>query len=434
MNIYDIIEKKKNSLELTKEEIDFVVEGYTKNIIPDYQMSALLMAICIRGLNIDETYNLTNAMLHSGDTIDLSKIDGIKVDKHSTGGVGDTTSLVLGPLVAACGVPFAKMSGRGLGHTGGTLDKLESIPGMNINLSIDEFIKNTNGIKMAITGQTGDVTPADKKIYALRDTTATVNNPSLISSSIMSKKIAVGADALILDVKVGSGAFMKDVESAEELSKMMVELGHKFGRRTVALITNMDEPLGFAVGNSLEVIEAIDTLKGEGPEDLTELCLVLGSKLLVLGKIASSEKEARELLEEKIKNKEALNKFKEFVKLQGGDTSYVDDTSKFKLSSIKEEVYSLEEGYVQKIDALGIGEASKDLGAGRETKDSILDLGAGIILNKKIDDFVKKGDLLATIYTEKESEIEKVKKMIRNSYIIGEKNEEPYKLIIEEID
>ncbi|MBP2024989.1 pyrimidine-nucleoside phosphorylase [Peptoniphilus stercorisuis] len=434
MNIYDIIEKKKNSLELTKEEIDFVVEGYTKNIIPDYQMSALLMAICIRGLNIDETYNLTNAMLHSGDTIDLSKIDGIKVDKHSTGGVGDTTSLVLGPLVAACGVPFAKMSGRGLGHTGGTLDKLESIPGMNINLSIDEFIKNTNGIKMAITGQTGDVTPADKKIYALRDTTATVNNPSLISSSIMSKKIAVGADALILDVKVGSGAFMKDVESAEELSKMMVELGHKFGRRTVALITNMDEPLGFAVGNSLEVIEAIDTLKGEGPEDLTELCLVLGSKLLVLGKIASSEKEARELLEEKIKNKEALNKFKEFVKLQGGDTSYVDDTSKFKLSSIKEEVYSLEEGYVQKIDALGIGEASKDLGAGRETKDSILDLGAGIILNKKIDDFVKKGDLLATIYTEKESEIEKVKKMIQNSYIIGEKNEEPYKLIIEEID
>lgn len=434
MNIYDIIEKKKNSLELTKEEIDFVVEGYTKNIIPDYQMSALLMAICIRGLNIDETYNLTNAMLHSGDTIDLSKIDGIKVDKHSTGGVGDTTSLVLGPLVAACGVPFAKMSGRGLGHTGGTLDKLESIPGMNINLSIDEFIKNTNGIKMAITGQTGDVTPADKKIYALRDTTATVNNPSLISSSIMSKKIAVGADALILDVKVGSGAFMKDVESAEELSKMMVELGHKFGRRTVALITNMDEPLGFAVGNSLEVIEAIDTLKGEGPEDLTELCLVLGSKLLVLGKIASSEKEARELLEEKIKNKEALNKFKEFVKLQGGDTSYVDDTSKFKLSSIKEKVYSLEEGYVQKIDALGIGEASKDLGAGRETKDSILDLGAGIILNKKIDDFVKKGDLLATIYTEKESEIEKVKKMIQNSYIIGEKNEEPYKLIIEEID
>ena len=434
MNIYDIIEKKKNSLELTKEEIDFVVEGYTKNIIPDYQMSALLMAICIRGLNIDETYNLTNAMLHSGDTIDLSKIDGIKVDKHSTGGVGDTTSLVLGPLVAACGVPFAKMSGRGLGHTGGTLDKLESIPGMNINLSIDEFIKNTNGIKMAITGQTGDVTPADKKIYALRDTTATVNNPSLISSSIMSKKIAVGADALILDVKVGSGAFMKDVESAEELSKMMVELGHKFGRRTVALITNMDEPLGLAVGNSLEVIEAIDTLKGEGPEDLTELCLVLGSKLLVLGKISSSEKEARELLEEKIKNKEALNKFKEFVALQGGDTSYVDDTSKFKLSSIKEEVYSLEEGYVQKIDALGIGEASKDLGAGRETKDSILDLGAGIILNKKIDDFVKKGDLLATIYTEKESEIEKVKKMIQNSYIIGEKNEEPYKLIIEEID
>lgn len=434
MNIYDIIEKKKNSLELTKEEIAFVVDGYTKNIIPDYQMSALLMAICIRGLNIEETYNLTDSMLHSGDTIDLSKIDGIKVDKHSTGGVGDTTSLVLGPLVASCGVPFAKMSGRGLGHTGGTLDKLESIPGMNINLSIDEFIENTNKIKMAITGQTGDVTPADKKIYALRDTTATVNNPSLISSSIMSKKIAVGADALILDVKVGSGAFMKDVDSAEELSKMMVELGNKFGRKTVAIITNMDEPLGFAVGNSLEVIEAIDTLKGEGPKDLTELCLVLGSKLLVLGKVSSSEEKARKLLEEKIKNGEALNKFKEFVKLQGGDTSYIEDTSKFKLSSIKEEVYSLEEGYIRKIDALGIGEASKNLGAGRETKDSILDLGSGIILNKKIDEFVKKGDLIATIYTEKESEIKNVKEMIQNSYKIGDKNEKPYKLIIEEID
>lgn len=434
MNIYDIIEKKKNSEVLSKDEIEYFVEGYTKGTIPDYQMSALLMAITIRGLNLDETYNLTNAMLHSGDTIDLSEIEGIKVDKHSTGGVGDTTSLVLGPLVASCNVPFAKMSGRGLGHTGGTLDKLESIPGMDINIPIDKFIKNTNEIKMAICGQTGDVTPADKKIYALRDTTATVNNVSLISSSIMSKKIAVGADALILDVKVGSGAFMKSVEDAEELSKMMVELGHKFGRRTVALITNMDEPLGFAIGNSLEVIEAIDTLKGNGPEDLTNLCLVLGAKLLVLGKRCENEKEARELLEEKIKNGEALNKFKEFVSLQGGDASYVDDTSKFKLSSIKKEVYSNEEGYVKSINALGIGEASKDLGAGRETIDSVLDLGAGIILNKKIDDFVKKGDLLATIYTEKNEEIESVTKMIQDSYNIGEKNKEPYKLIIEEIE
>lgn len=433
MNIYDIIEKKKNNEILTKEEINYFVEGYTKNIIPDYQISALLMAIYFQGLNIEETYNLTDAMLHSGDTIDLSAIEGIKVDKHSTGGVGDTTSLVLGPLVASCGVPFAKMSGRGLGHTGGTLDKLESIPGMSIDLSIDQFVDNTNKIKMAICGQTGDVTPADKKLYALRDTTATVNNVSLISSSIMSKKIAVGADALILDVKVGAGAFMKSVEDAEELSRMMVQLGNKFGRKTVALITNMDEPLGYAVGNSLEVVEAINTLKGHGPEDLTDLCLVLGSKLLVLGKRCESEEEARKLLEEKIKDGSALEKFKEFVALQGGDTSYVDNTDKFKLSSIKKEVYSTKEGYVQRIDALGIGDASKNLGAGRETKESVLDLGAGIVLNKKIDDFVKAGDLLATIYTEKEDELENVSEMIIDSYIIGEKNKEKYKLIIEEI-
>lgn len=433
MNIYDIIEKKKHSEVLTKDEINYFVEGYTNGTIPDYQMSALLMAICIQGLDIDETYNLTNAMLYSGDTIDLSEIKGVKVDKHSTGGVGDTTSLVLGPLVAACDLPFAKMSGRGLGHTGGTLDKLESIPGMNINLTMSDFINNTNKIKMAITGQTGDVTPADKKIYALRDTTATVDNVSLISSSIMSKKIAVDTDALILDVKVGSGAFMKNVEEAEKLSKMMVELGHKFGRRTVAVITNMDEPLGLAIGNSLEVIEAIDTLKGQGPKDLTELCFVLGAKLLVLGNKCENEEVARELLQEKITSGEALNKFKEFVRLQGGDASYIDDVNKFKLSSIKKEVYSEKEGYVKSINALGIGEASKDLGAGRETKDSILDLGSGIMLNKKIDDFVKKGDLLATIYTEKSEEIEDVTKMIIDSYDIGEKNKEAYKLIIKEI-
>lgn len=434
MNIYDIIEKKKASQSLTKEEIDFVVEGYTKDIIPDYQMSALLMAICLRGLNVEETYNLTNAMLHSGDTIDLSGIEGIKVDKHSTGGVGDTTSLVLGPLVAACGVPFAKMSGRGLGHTGGTLDKLESIPGMNINLPMEKFIENTNKIKMALIGQTGDITPADKKIYALRDTTATVNNVSLISSSIMSKKIAVGTDALILDVKVGSGAFMKNVEDAEQLSRMMVELGKKFGRKTVAVITNMDEPLGYAIGNALEVIEAIETLQGKGPKDLTELCLVLGSKLLVLSHIVQTEEEGLKLLKEKIENKEALNKFKEFVTLQGGDATYIDNYEKFKISSIKKEVLSDKEGYVKKIDALGIGEASKNLGAGRETKESVLDLGAGIMLNKKIDDYVNKGDLLATIYTEKEDQIDGVIKMIKDSYIIGEKNKEPYKLIIEEIN
>lgn len=433
MNMYDVIENKKFGNVLSKEEIDYFVKGYTKGEIPDYQVSALLMAVCFNGLNIEETYNLTNAMLNSGDKIDLTAIKGIKVDKHSTGGVGDTTSLILGPIVASCGVPFAKMSGRGLGHTGGTLDKLESIPGMRIDLAIDKFIENTNKIKMAICGQTGDVTPADKKLYALRDTTATVDNISLISSSIMSKKIAVGSDALILDVKVGSGAFMKNVEEAEKLSNMMVSLGKKFGRNTMAVITNMDEPLGLAIGNSLEVIEAIETLKGNGPSDLTQLCYTLGSKLLVLGERCKTEEEAKELLQEKIENGEALAKFKEFVELQGGDTSYIDDISKFKLSSIKKEILAEEEGYVKKIDALGIGEASKNLGAGRETKESVLDLGAGIILNKKIDDFVKKGDLLATIYTEKEDQLEGAIKMIKESYKIGEKNKENYKLIIKEI-
>ncbi|WP_036729317.1 pyrimidine-nucleoside phosphorylase [Peptoniphilus mikwangii] len=433
MNIYDIIEKKKQSLELNKEEIEYFINGYTNGTIPDYQISALLMAIYFRGLNIEETYYLTNAMINSGDTIDLSPIDGIKVDKHSTGGVGDTTSLILGPLVASCGVPFAKMSGRGLGHTGGTLDKLESIPGMSIDLSIEKFINNTNKIKMAICGQTSDITPADKKLYALRDTTATVDNVSLISSSIMSKKIAVGADCLVLDVKVGSGAFMKNVEDARELSKMMVDLGEKFNRKTVAVITNMDEPLGLAVGNSLEVIEAIDTLKGRGPKDLEDLCISLGAKLLVLANKCNDEKSARILLEENIKNGLAFEKFREFIEMQGGDVSYVDDTSKFKLSSIKREVFSEKSGYVTKIDALEIGEISKNLGAGRETKESEIDLGAGIVLNKKIDDYVEAGDLLATIYTERKEQIDKAVAGIKEAYKLGEKNSKAYKIIIEEI-
>ena len=433
MNTYEIIEKKKLGQVLTEDEIKFFVNGYTKGDIPDYQASALLMAIYFKGLNIDETYILTKAIIDSGKTIDLSKIEGIKVDKHSTGGVGDTTSLILGPLVASCGVPFAKMSGRGLGHTGGTLDKLESIPNMNINLTIDEFIKNTNEIKMALAGQTENVTPADKKLYALRDATATVDNLSLISSSIMSKKIAVGSDSLILDVKVGSGAFMKNLDDARALSKMMVEIGHKFNRQTIAIITNMDEPLGKNIGNSLEVIEAIDTLNGNGPKDLTDLCLELGAKLLYLAKKVETEEEGINILKEKIKNKEALNKFKEFVEKQGGDSSYIDDPSKFKLSPIVKEVYSDSDGYIKKIDALLIGEAAKNLGAGREKKEDEIDLGAGIVLNKKIDDYVKKGDLLATLYTQRENEVQRAVCDIKNAYIIGDKNKMPYKIIIEEI-
>ncbi len=434
MNIYDIIEKKKHGQELTKEEINYFVDGYTKGEIPDYQISALLMAICLKTLNLDETVNLTNAMLNSGELVDLSKIKGIKVDKHSTGGVGDTTSLVLGPLVASAGLVFAKMSGRGLGHTGGTLDKIESIPGMRIDLQMDEFINNSNKIGISIIGQTADITPADKKLYALRDSTATVDNISLIASSIMSKKLAVGADALVLDVKVGSGAFMKDVESATKLSEIMVSLGKKFNHKTKALITSMDEPLGFAVGNSLEVIEAINTLKGQGPEDLKQLCLALGSKLLLMSNLVDNEDQAKEILETNIKNGKAFEKFKEFVEAQGGDISYIDDISKFKLSKYKVEIVSKEEGYVKKIDALLIGEIARDLGAGRITKESKIDLGAGIILNKKIDDFVKKGELLATFYTDKEKDINLQVENIYKAYEKGKKNKETHKLIYKEID
>lgn len=434
MNIYDIIEKKKHGQILTDEEIKYVVNDFTEDKIPDYQMAALLMAIYFKGLNVSETFTLTKAMIESGDKIDLSKIEGKKVDKHSTGGVGDTTTLVLGPMVASLGIPFAKMSGRGLGHTGGTLDKLESIPGMHIDLSTEELIDNTNEIKIAIAGQTSNITPADKKLYALRDITATVDNISLITSSILSKKFAMGADCLVLDVKVGSGAFMKDLEMAEELSKMMIEVSKKFNRHTKILITSMEEPLGYAIGNSLEVIEAIETLKGHGPKDLYNLCLKLGSKLLVMSGKCTCEEEAINLLEENVKNGLALKKLEELVEKQGGDSSYIKDPSKFKLSSIKQEVYAECDGYVKSIDALLIGEVARDLGAGRITKDTVLDLGSGIVLNKKIDDEVTKGDLLATIYTNKDDEVENAIKNIKKAYKIGEKNSETYKLIYKEIE
>lgn len=432
MHMYDLIEKKRNFGELTREEIDFIVEGYVSGEIPDYQVSALLMAIFLNKLNADETFYLTDAFIKSGKTIDLSSINGIKVDKHSTGGVGDKTTLVLGPMVAACGVPFVKMSGRGLGHTGGTLDKLESIKGFDFALTIDQFIENANDINIVISSQTGDVTPADKKFYALRDTTATVDNLSLITSSIMSKKIAIGSDGIVLDVKVGSGAFMKNVEDATALSELMIEVGKKYDRETKCVISNMEQPLGLAVGNGLEVIEAIEALKGNGPSDLMELCYKLGSKLLLIAKRAETESEAHALLEETITSGSALAKFKELVLRQGGSVEYIDDYSLFNLSTAYE-LRATEAGYVKDLNALAVGKISQALGAGRETMETELDLGAGILLAAKVDDYVEAGDLLATLYTEKANAEELVEEL-RNVYHIGEQNSEHQQIILKEID
>lgn len=432
MHMYDLIEKKRNFGELTREEIDFIVEGYVSGEIPDYQVSALLMAIFLNKLNADETFYLTDAFIKSGKTIDLSSINGIKVDKHSTGGVGDKTTLVLGPMVAACGVPFVKMSGRGLGHTGGTLDKLESIKGFDFALTIDQFIENANDINIVISSQTGDVTPADKKFYALRDTTATVDNLSLITSSIMSKKIAIGSDGIVLDVKVGSGAFMKNVEDATALSELMIEVGKKYDRETKCVISNMEQPLGLAVGNGLEVIEAIEALKGNGPSDLMELCYKLGSKLLLIAKRAETESEAHALLEETITSGSALAKFKELILRQGGSVEYIDDYSLFNLSTAYE-LRATEAGYVKDLNALAVGKISQALGAGRETMETELDLGAGILLAAKVDDYVEAGDLLATLYTEKANAEELVEEL-RNVYHIGEQNSEHQQIILKEID
>ena len=346
MRMYDIITKKRNGIELTKEEIRFFVEGYTKGEIPDYQVSSLMMAIYFQKMNTKETSELTMAMVDSGETIDLSKIKGIKVDKHSTGGVGDTTTLIVGPMVAAAGVPVAKMSGRGLGHTGGTIDKLESFPGFSVEMSIEKFMSNVNDKKIAIAGQTANLAPADKKLYALRDVTGTVDNMSLIAGSIMSKKIASGADAIVLDIKTGSGAFMKDEDSAFELAEEMVNIGTHVGRNTIGVITDMDQPLGFAVGNALEVMEAIETLKGHGPEDLTELCLTLGAHMLVLGEKATDYESARETLKEVIKSGKALEKLRELVEAQGGDGRFVDNPDLFETPSIIKPVFAKEEGYI----------------------------------------------------------------------------------------
>ena len=426
----DIILKKRDGFELSKEEIEFFIKNYVNNSIPDYQASALAMAIYFQGMNKKEISFLTDSMLHSGEIIDLSSIKGVKIDKHSTGGVGDKTSLVLGPLVASCGAKVAKMSGRGLGHTGGTLDKLESIKGVSVNVSKENFIKQVNDIGIAIIGQTGDLVPADKKLYALRDVTATVDSIPLIASSIMSKKLASGADTILLDVKFGSGAFMKDIKSAEELASTMVEIGKHLNRDTKAVLTDMDQPLGMAIGNSLEVIEACETLKGRGPKDLVELCLNLGAIILKQAHIEEDIEKGKVLLQSKIDNLEAFKKLEELIKYQGGDISYLEDYSKFEKSKYQKEIYSSKEGYVEKISALEIGECAMHLGAGRATKDDVIDMSSGIVLNKKVGDFVKKGELLLTCYTNKEN-VEEIYKDLENSYIIVQDKVLNHKIIHE---
>ena len=411
MRMIDIIEKKRDGKSLSKEEIEFFIEGYTNGEIPDYQASSLAMAIFFQDMNEEERAALTMAMVNSGDVIDLSKVNGIKVDKHSTGGVGDTTTLVLAPLVAAVGVPVAKMSGRGLGHTGGTIDKLESIDGFHVEISEADFIKLVNEDQVAVIGQTGNLTPADKKLYALRDVTGTVNSIPLIASSIMSKKIAAGADAIVLDVKTGNGAFMKTLEDAEALAHAMVSIGNNVGRNTMAIISDMSQPLGRAIGNALELKEAIDTLNGQGPEDLTELVLTLGSQMVVLAERASTLEEARQLLNEAIENGSALDKFKTFLENQGGDASVVDSPELLPTAEYQIDYKAKSSGVVSELIANEIGVASMMLGAGRQTKDDDIDLSVGIVLNKKVGDKVNVGESLLTIHSNRENVDDVIKKL-----------------------
>ncbi|MDR4948469.1 pyrimidine-nucleoside phosphorylase [Neobacillus cucumis] len=425
MRMVDLIEKKRDGQELSTDEIKFIISGYTDGTIPDYQVSALTMAIYFRGMTEKERADLTMAMVESGDQIDLSQIEGIKVDKHSTGGVGDTTTLVLGPLVAAVGVPIAKMSGRGLGHTGGTIDKLEAVKGFHVEIENEEFINLVNKNKIAVIGQSGNLTPADKKLYALRDVTATVDSIPLIASSIMSKKIAAGADAIVLDVKTGAGAFMKTLEDSKELAKAMVRIGNNVGRRTMAVISDMSQPLGYAIGNALEVKEAIDTLKGEGPRDLTELCLTLGSHMVYLAEKANSLEEARQKLENAIQDGSALEKLKVFLSSQGGDASIVDNPSNMPQANYSFELEAKEDGYVAEIIANEVGTAAMLLGAGRATKESTIDLAVGLILKKKIGDQVQKGESLVTIYSNFENINEVREKLYENIKVSSTKVEAP---------
>lgn len=414
MRMVDLIEKKRDGQELTTEEINFIIEGYTRGEIPDYQVSALAMAIYFQDMSERERADLTMAMVRSGDTIDLSGIEGVKVDKHSTGGVGDTTTLILAPLVAALGIPVAKMSGRGLGHTGGTTDKLESIPGFHVEIGREEFVRLVNEYRIAVVGQSGNLTPADKKLYALRDVTATVNSIPLIASSIMSKKIAAGSDAIVLDVKTGAGAFMKTVEDAKELAHAMVSIGNNVGRRTMAVISDMSQPLGAAIGNALEVREAIDTLRGRGPKDLEELCLALGRQMVFLAGKAASLEEAEEQLREAISSGKALAKFKEFIANQGGDASIVDDPGKLPTAAYRIEVPAKQSGVVASIVADEIGTAAMLLGAGRATKESEIDLAVGLMLNKKIGDKVAAGESLVTIHANRDNVDEVIERIYAN--------------------
>lgn len=429
MRMYDLIEKKKTGKELSTEEIRFMVLHYTKGEIPDYQMSAITMAVCFQGLSERETLDLTLAMRDSGDCLDLSGIHGVKADKHSTGGVGDKTSLVLAPIIAALGIPMAKMSGRGLGHTGGTIDKLECFPGFTTALSEETFIENVNRIQIAIAGQTANLAPADKKLYALRDVTATVDQLSLIASSIMSKKLASGSDVIVLDVKTGSGAFMKKEEDAKKLAQTMVSIGTMAGKKIAAVITDMDQPLGNAVGNSLEVVEAMESLSGRGPKDLMEVVYALGSKILMLADAAASETEAVEKMKACVANGSAKQKMAEFVEAQGGDASYVWDTELFPKASREIEVPALQEGYVNQIQAESVGAACMMLGGGRETKDSDIDLSVGIYLNKKVGSYVKKGEPIAMVYANDSQKGEDAAAQIQSAYGISAEKPAPSKMI-----
>lgn len=425
MRMVDIIEKKRDGQELTKAEINFVITGYTNGTVPDYQMSALAMAIYFKDMTNQEITDLTMAMVESGEQIDLSAIHGIKVDKHSTGGVGDTTTLVLAPLVAAVGVPVAKMSGRGLGHTGGTIDKLEAIKGFNVEISNDEFIQLVNRDQVAVVGQSGDLAPADKKLYGLRDVTGTVDSIALIASSIMSKKIAAGADAIVLDVTTGDGAFMKNEKDAERLAKTMVQIGKLANRQTMAIISDMSQPLGLAIGNSLEVKEAIDALKGEGPADLMEMVYVLGSQMVVLAKQADTLEEAREFLKEAIQSGAATTKFKEMIRNQGGDESIVDRPENLPQAEFVIELPAKESGYISEMVADQLGIAAMLLGAGRRTKEDTIDYSVGLMLHKKVGDSVTAGEPLVTVYANSQA-IDDVKaKIYENIFITKEKVAEP---------
>lgn len=414
MDMLDIIRSKKKNIPLSKNEIEYVVQGYINGSIPDYQMSALLMAICFNGMNYKELLNLTIAMINSGDVMDLSKINAVTVDKHSTGGVGDKTTLIIAPIVAILGGHVAKMSGKGLGHTGGTIDKLESIEGFRTNLSEREFFNQVKKIGVAVISQTGNLTPADKKIYALRDVTATVDSIPLIASSVMSKKIAAGSDCILLDVKVGSGAFMKDLKEAIELADKMIQIGKGAGRKVVALITDMEEPLGKNIGNSLEVKEAIEILNGKGPEDLREVCIEIASYMLMMCSEKNLDMIRKEVIE-CIDSGKALERFKEMVYMQGGNVEYISNPDLFPKAKFEDNVFSEFSGYISKMDAEQIGIVSGKLGAGREKKDDEIDYTAGIVLNKKIGDFVEEGEILATLYSSKVEDMEELKEKFKET-------------------